>query len=436
MRSAFSLHRRNANINTVAESPMLGAVLLLVLLSYLSPTTRGTQKIEMIDLSDAELYSFYDPVDSCILKTHNFTQCRLQQEKSILRSCPYCDHYCLATWQCHFTPSALYQKPSDLTRERVFGQKNLVNFLLHLNDTNKKLVLFGDSITRQSLQALFCLLLQQNHRIRITPPLHSLDKTTQNYHFRITIPLSSQSSSAQSSPYSSSSSSLMNQNISSLQNTSRPRHITVSFINFPHEITSPSQLQEILFNPISQLSATCDGLILITNWGLHSTKQNYFKLLLTLFEWAESAAFLSHPSQQNVFFYRETSSQHFPNSPYGLYGERNGQQTTCQDIDSRRNNREEGDPATGRSWMSVVEDELLKQFQSQSLLEGREKRIERLSFRDISSRYADLHHSSKGNMKRFQFPVGYSDCTHYCGVPPLLWYALWTQLATYKGFDY
>jgi hypothetical protein len=404
--------------------------MLLTLFSILILGRAMQEKIEMFELSEVELQSFYDPVDYCILKTQNFTHCHLQEKtKSLLKTCPYCDHYCLATWPCHFTPSTLYKKPSaNLTIEKVFGKKNLVNFLIYLNQTKKKLVFFGDSITRQSLQGLFCLILQQNHKIRITPPLYSLDKETQNYHFRITIPypfLSDPSSLNIHPP-------LPLPPLAHDYQNRHPIHITLHFINFPHEITPPSQLQEILFDPITHLSSTSHGLILITNWGLHSPKLTYSKILSTLFEWAMSSSFLSHPLHDNFFFYRETSTQHFPNSPYGLYQGRNGEQTTCEAIDPKRNTQQEGDPLTGRNWMSVIEDELLKQYQGN----GKGKKIERLSFRVISDSYSDLHHSSKENLKRFQFSEGYSDCTHYCGVPPLLWYALWTQLSEYHGFHY
>jgi hypothetical protein len=261
--------------------------------------------------------------------------------------------------------------------------------------------------------------MRRNSLIEIDPPFQTFDKPVEHVKFEVSL--------------------RHRKTLTGRQSFTTDIHI----IDIFRDINS-SELDGLVFRRVSDILRSSLGAVMMGNWGLHASKTNYEGVLDHLFSWAQSDNFLLNPNKSNAFFYRETSSQHFPMSPFGLYGGRDKHSTTCAPIDPKHFTPEEGDPSTGRSWMSVSEDKVMAQAErraeqqrEQGEGEGQEhmrnNRIVRVLFRDISSLYHSLHYSSEMNRDRLSFPAGYSDCTHICGVPPVLWYYLWSQVAQHPS---
>eukprot|EP01041_Mallomonas_annulata_P012057 gene12057-25268_t len=363
-------------------------------------------------IKDKELQRWYDPMDYCILKSRNFTGCHDLHYKT---SPYFFRDECFATWKCQYTPRILYTRPMGFSiKNRMTNRNNILNFLIHLNQTNRHLVLFGDSITRQSMEALLCILLKLDRRITSKPISPGFDYDYA--HFNIYIPNRNQTLAQPHIHH-------LHHIISSVHHIKINRQINIQ------------DLHQFVYTKVEEIVHNTSGVVMISNWGLHEpTPKNYNKLLNNLFSWAQSDKFGDLPTKNNSFFYRETSTQHFPSSPYGLYG--NKHQNSCLPINPKLNNHMNGDPKRGIPWRSVIEDNQLILANNRFLNYSTNTQLHKLRFRYISDKFHDYHPSSPSHEGRSKFKPNYVDCTHFCGVSPILWHYHWWDLSKHPIFNY
>jgi len=433
----------------------------------------GASEESWLDLTMTELKAWYRPYDVCMLRNEaNVNKCQhlLKTED---------DFMCSATRKCAFQPASLHRRPADYGTHRS-EDKPVLDLVRNLNVTNRRLVVVGDSISRQMLQAMTCELIREDPTATVTPPVAKVRYDTVDYTMhvpslgieahillmsvwkpfsikRIFLPDETTLNTTVLEDITNTNTSISptdagdrssGTSSSSGASKARTKSIAVKGKNFSFSWMR-SRLRAV--------NKSGQGLVVMFNIGLHEPQEETLygygksmELLLpklnTVFRWAQSKEFLgkefntsSLPAGQasgrkNVFIYRETSMQHFGLSSYGQYTSDMLQKWNANFIKNAPRcdviNETAAEYADG-FWRVQAEEAALTLAEKRQSGDGTVPRphlkIHRIKFRELTRPFHDAKPSSPSSSLRAERK--FFDCTHLCEpAAPLLWFPVFTQL--------
>lgn len=283
------------------------------------------------------------------------------------------------------------------------------DLLIRLNQSNRALVLMGDSITRNSIEALMCILhLELSPSVvKISPPLEKI--LYNGIHYKISIP-------------------------SDPQNQTPNSVWTINLVYFsiwhsfqPGRGGTTTSFHGELYRYIFNKKYPGTGALIVFNIGMHERGQHMMtKNLNEMFSFARDV--LAPTPERNVtFLYRESSVQHY-DEPAGMYNRNKAKKWHTGDLPT----------PTCRPWSVNDTDAQDWRFRAeQSALKTSHFKFKRIiKFREFSKYFWDVHAASpffKTIARRFlsrkRHAGGDEDCTHFPPpAAPLLYRLLWHQI--------
>ena len=242
----------------------------------------------MIKMSDEELQQTYSPYDYCVLQNPD--------DRSVC-SRLLSDSWCSVTHPLKTIPDVLYQRPFLYESKHLKADSSpVMDLVIKMNRTNKVLVIAGDSVSREYVKSLFCELYRHNNKVAIAPSKNLLRKIHEIprsgfRHYHITVPIGRSSVTLQVVYH------YITKRFTSTNDFSRMRYTIARTVWHKQPGTS---------------------VVLLFNIGLHEQdSENYALALSTVFNWATGQKFQGFPGKQNVFIYRETTPQDYPDSMNG-----------------------------------------------------------------------------------------------------------------------
>lgn len=294
----------------------------------------------------------------------------------------------------HNIPKIMYYVPSQYSTQPDVTK--LTNLFIHLNNSNTALVLLGDSLMRNTLASLYCILLTENRDkiVKVSPPLEKIQWGASH-------------------------------NVLTLETLKGNIIFTLDVYYFAvwsnfddHTIKwfNTSMIEIAQKNPLKRFFITA-------NIGLHEHNElSMFKHLSSILMWAKN--FVTSSNNTHKFIYRETSSQHYE-SPTGYFDfhQRNLWRNGTIPYPTCAPNQEVG---TTNDWRVTAERRALDLFHIDA------KHI--VPFRNMSAPYFEMHAASSYFSVLYDKKVEHSrrnleDCTHFKQGEVLLRY-LWYELLT------
>jgi hypothetical protein len=404
--------------------------------------------LELVQMSNEELSNWYTDYDVCMLtkRGNNHQKCKhlVKTEYDLL---------CSSVYWCQYSPDSLRMRPvqyGKYTNETFYLNNNpkhtpITDFLVNLNQSNRALIMLGDSITRDSLKGLACSLFRETPTASVDPFLGKNKFGITEYTF--TIPIREEEGSSKK---------ILIIKLFYLAVWSEfimkgLENIDVAWINK----YGPSTMNWFI-GYIKDLDETTDfsGFVLTANIGIHERKKAgpkwHAAKLATIFRYLQSPYFLRHPNKNNHFFFRESSVQHFGVQPFGTfnmhasktwyYGSPKNEHK-CLPINETmgeyRGNYwlpsgEEGafkisaepyDYTPFLSRINITATTATKKYDYNRECTKCNPDYFRIPFRDLSNIYYDAKHSSDKSVNWKNF-----DCTHYCGYLPILWRSYFNEI--------
>ena len=397
---------------------------LFLVLQVLVFTTKAkdNENISWVNASANILSQIYTKHDHCIITsalhsrgsdfksdTNTFETTCSQPDNIIEKRCSTFASYAYHqnTLGDNFIPESMTQVLSNLSSRYPYINR-ITDLLIQLNESNRALVLVGDSITRNSIESLFCILQIENSfssRVTITPPL---EKVLYNaIHYTISFPRAT-------------------------------LHLLYFSIWHPFQpgkggttTAFHGELQHLLFNK----KYPNLGAVVVFNIGIHERGQKRMtKNLIEMFSFMKDILIPTTSNRNVSFLYRESSVQHYDN-PAGTYNINTAKKWHSGELSSPICQPWLlGDADNAKDWRYHAEQSALKssEFISQNII----------FFRDLSKKYWDTHGASpyfqgrsrghtSGSKPRKRHPrSGKSeDCTHFIPTAaPLLYRLLWHQI--------
>jgi hypothetical protein len=257
-------------------------------------------------------------------------------------------------------------------------------------DSRKCLLFAGDSVTRQSYFAFLAELTRIDKKIKFIRYLHGSDLTPGT--FPSTFKNEYEWTGDEQDRYGGLSTVFFNSEV-----VSHTKTATVWYFHLPEskQVEKAKKLVAELYR------AGCNGIVTISNAGLHLNEQkegrDHFRKILT---------FLGDlaKDEKNTVIWRETSAQHFPSTPYGMYDLTQKEKIThCKPHQ-----------VAGEDWRVTQVKEVWKELKI--------KDITYIPFYKATlplyNMHPDAFHSANKSV----------DCTHYC-TWPMLWQPIWQGLA-------
>ena len=152
---------------------IIKAWLLIAIINLCFAKCPNCDSIKFVNETLENLEPWYTPYDNCVLKTGD------------KKKCLKLDQSCSATIEYDILPSLLYTIP--VFNGKKLQRLNMTEMMLKLNESRKVLVFIGDSITRDSIMALFCRIFSENNRATMNPPVSKIKFGAVDY--QIFIPL-------------------------------------------------------------------------------------------------------------------------------------------------------------------------------------------------------------------------------------------------------
>ncbi len=396
----------------------LGYILLLYFVCFvfcgLLPSSTcvcgsGTlDSFRMVNMSTKELRIWYNDYDYCHLMAGNDVTERAKC-KSDKRSME-----CSATFGFKTLPLVLYQHPINRVTGSALPQFRVTDMLLNMNQSKRMLVLLGDSITREFLQSLLCALQRENnYTVSVRPRLGG--QASAVYLFKI------------------------------LQRDGVAVFVRVMFCSIT---SAQGQIKGGLFHGQLQKHVWDHGYsaVVMFNTGLHHHRTgDLLSALDFAFEWAQSKEFTGMAQFDNIFLYRESSMQDYPNIEFGRFdfGVRlqwlNGSKPfpTCTPHLCMPQEDAPVGKAVGIAKEVQYELEALQhaeeRWRGQQLsVDGQRGKVFLVPFRNYVRHFWELHPASKHMALGPRLPFSdsqssWEDCTHYT-YAPLLHYPAWLKL--------
>lgn len=369
------------------------------------PCDPANYPYKMVNMTTDEMARWYSPFDICVLTNYNQVErCPMPPQRE-----------CSVTIGYLRLPSVLYQQPVHVVTGEPLKRASILDFLRDLDRRAQTLVVVGDSISREHIHSLFCALKFENERASIYPALTKALFGVVEFVF--TVPAA------------------------------------------PGVATPDEKFKVVYFSVAGRFACSSFGwvatelnntvykadrsAVLMFNMGLHEKDNGaYTGQLGCILRWAEGGAFGTMPGKSNIFAYRETSAQNYPDSVGGeidfarrrqwLSGELPSPVCTSYLCDARVSS------VTSRleielGLLSENHERVARQEQDGSGA-GAVAHIHHIPYKHHSRRFWELHPAS-GLLNMGNGPHRASaatDCTH-SKVNPMQYQPVWNVLADIVG---
>lgn len=406
---------------TVAMKSGLCLVVFCFICIYSAASYIPKQKQEVVwvNASWDFLTKLYTNHDTCFMKaalSYTHAQCPIPVKGSLEARCSAFSIYSGEATQAYGDnnvsfPASMTQVISGIT-EMYPHITQISDLLMGINQSNRALVLIGDSITRNSIEALMCILqLELSPQfVSISPPL---TKVLYNaVHYTITIPKATVHLVYNSiwHPFQSG------------------KGGTTTFIH--------GELSRYIFNKRYPTM----GALVVFNIGIHERGQKMMtKSLNEMFTYARTTLLSDHPERKITFLYRESSVQHYP-EPGGLYNRNKAKKWQTGEVPSPVCSAQPaGYTNTAPRFNDNAHHELDWRYRAEinSYKTSKFDMTNIIFFRDFSNNFWDVHPASPffkrlhyfSKQTRGNHQGRDEDCTHYpAAVSPLLYRLMWQQV--------
>mmetsp|Transcript_32301 Transcript_32301/g.60196 ORF Transcript_32301/g.60196 Transcript_32301/m.60196 type:complete len:404 (-) Transcript_32301:126-1337(-) len=301
-------------------------------------------------------------------------------------------------------PPSTHHLPVDVASSDAATQSltRITDLLLAFNESNRVLVLIGDSISRNSLEALECIINIESGfkgQVETVPPLLQSPKVAFGaiyYEFRF--------------------------RHSARQNPVTFRLFSMGMWQRLKESNYDWFVSESKMHVFSHEHHAEDvQALFVFNVGLHEDQENYETTLRRVFDHAHrNLLSLGQNPFKNKFLYRETSAQHF-NKSAGYYdksavstwkAKNPGKKYTCLPSATTDNAK--------RDWRHRAEEAAFRPYQNKT-------QFAFVPFHALTRHYHDMHPFNFRSVKKKR-PLDI-DCTHFSPKPGMILYrTLWHDL--------
>ena len=354
--------------------------------------------IDWVNASHSFLQQIYTKHDYCVLTNPDpLTNCKKKVSNHVENKCSALTKQDRIRQLSHVFPQSMYHLPKEYAKnnESALSLTKLTDMFIALNRTNRVLMLIGDSITRNSLEALECLLSieQRSGIVNIAPSVGKVLWGANRY----TISLA---------------------NAHTLFEM-----VSVSILYFAVWTPYGNGAGELYLKEAQRLMKhdnPATGIVFVFNIGMHEKHEpTQTKHVSDMLSFAQKKI-IPMTSRRNLFLYRESSAQHY-NSTAGYF---NAKQSlawkakklplpTCVPYNTVENDVND--------WRYNGEQEAfkIKQFDKNNVI----------PFRQLSRHYFDVHSSSPYFKTAHQKSGPDRDCTHFSLLAaPVLYRVLWYQI--------
>jgi len=412
---------------------LLSSIAALLVINVLAESS----ELKWIDMDDHEIALWYNQFDQCMLsqgrldsfnpqKSYNY--CYKKYYKSSSNS--WNDGVCSVTYRCKFAPSKLYQRIDGYGMNDA-SLKLVLEFLLYLYQTNRELVLIGDSITRQTMAGLACELWRELSSIIIEPAIGKLKFADVKYTIKIPI-----SEITNNHHHYNHHHKFLDKDIVVSDDGIQYLSLPVTLFNI-WEPFADQQMKWLKVKMNNMFRKKKKNVVIVFNIGLHeSDVLSYQSHLKAAFDWAQSIRLLNDINQNNSFYFRETAIQHFAGSNYGAFKKgmiRHWEANIKRNYPQCDALNESLHTVNKKFWRSIAEESALKHAnQNKGYSKDDKLYINRISFRSLTYSLHDIKPSSPLSLSRYERK--FFDCTHFCGdYFPSAWYPLFYQLVKYEA---
>ena len=252
----------------------------------------SSQRLTWGNASKKFIRHVYTSHDYCVLTSKEpITQCKFHPTNKVEQFCSALTKVELLRNQ-RLLPQSMYQLPkpylvNDTAAEALTKLKDL---FIALNRTNQAIMLIGDSITRNSIEALRCILsIETGHLVEIHPPISKILWGATRY----TV---------------------------TLYDTVRKENVTITVIYFTvwgQYINGSGDMYRKEAKRLLKHDRSVD-IVFVFNIGAHEKYEpTQKKHVIDIIKYARKHL-LGLQNRSNLFLYRESSAQHF-NSTAGYY---------------------------------------------------------------------------------------------------------------------
>lgn len=341
------------------------------------------------NFTEHQIKELYVPYDSCYINGGTLDECRKLRQAPNIRMCESATGF-------EKIPQSFLRYPSNFPETLSY-----VDYFIQLNKSDTSFVMFGDSMTRESLVGLYCGILQESPRATVTPTIRKIVYGGARY--VMTVPLA-------------------DGGVVSL--------VFYLLAFYKHYI--PGMMDSFVGDFFHTNAHEFSNVATVMNFGLHEQRFYGHFLDFTLEKIDQFATELKEKGVKFSLFFRETNVQHynttngvFPHKLYWPYHRGKIPPPIC----SRPNSTATDSDISDFRYTSEVHG---IQNNSNLLANGqRHMEINVVHFRELSKYYFDVHPASqfsivdKSNTNWHHFLL---DCTHYKGYIPVLYKALWGQV--------
>ena len=365
-------------------------------------------KMEWINATEAELSQLYTPYDKCVLLSAMKSRAgtgTLNMSTKCTLSGNNLERRCSTFAHLHNTPALGNQLPQSMTHVLSDMSHNypymfrVTDLLKKFNQSNRVLVLIGDSVTRNSIESLMCILQKESDPLTVSI-VPRLEKILYN-----------------------------------------AVHYTISLLEFEiniiyHSIWHPYQrgiggtttafkgdFHRLFYRKYKSDSV---GALLVFNIGMHERGfRSMTKNLVEMFNFITDEIIPS-TSRNLTFLFRESSIQHY-NSKAGVFNHNTAKKWRSGELPS----------PICKPWTVSDEDDMDWRYKSEQMALPKSKKgmCDVVSFREMSKHFWDVHGASPFFKASYRYStrkghVGImEDCTHYqSNASPLLYRYLWHQI--------
>jgi len=409
---------------------MRGIILILVILQY--PTSVVAQALNVIennkswrDMTHEEYLKWYDDVSRCILEHSTTVQRdprRVKKEKCdsseflsnetgrLYAGYGYSGKICIPPLSSRSHFKKVIKDYSDP------NSKFLLTALMKIHQSNRTLILLGDSVTGQTYDALFGEIARYQDKY-----IQKITRSKNSFLDSLTTRIISSKGSVDSI------------NIKYNHNQQESLHIYYIRVNYIEKIENASfyegTSQSIWRNNknlVHEIIRQYDGVIMLVNVALwYNNRQTFQNEIKSFLNDIYNLSQMKY--KKNIIMWRETTDSHFDKIPSGYYRYRDHHQHQCVPHAHVRYNSKNIKDDDMIDWRNIDVENILKSFPYSS-------NFYYLQFHHITKPLFDMHLILKRpDSRRYGYP-SQVDCNHFCWTPTL-WQPIWYALAKVVGIS-
>ena len=370
--------------------PIILFVCYIVLLQFIVVAEVGDV---WVNATYSYLQRVYTKHDYCVMTSADPLSCTVEYNNEVEEKCSSLMNQNRVKHRSHMFPQSMYHIPQEFNNENGLSDlTSLTDMLIKLNQSNRVIMLIGDSISRNSIEALECILsIESGKMVTISPPVVKVLWGGTRY----TITVSS----------------------------SNNQSVNIQILYFAVWTPYANGAGKLYMKEARRMLKHQDptiGIVFVFNIGMHERHEPTQRIhVADMIQFARKKL-LQMENRTNMFLYRESSAQHY-NSTAGYFNFKHSAAwkskkmplPTCVPYDMVKNDEND--------WRYKGEQGAfdLTKFNRNNVI----------PFRKISRHYFDMHSSSPFFKHNGQKKGPDRDCTHYnIHASPILYRLLWYEI--------